>query len=300
MMSKKVSVIIPFYNNISWLCVAIESVLAQSFKDYEIILINDGSPEDMTVFLEKYGEKINYIYKKNGGPASARNLGIEEAKGKYIAFLDSDDIWFERKLELQFNLMEKTGANWSHTNYCQFNNDSPEKIKCFDLKEFSGNIFPESLLSTHIATPCVMVRSEYLKNRNDLRFAPYMRFGQDNYLWLRLSIENKLYLVPEFLCKVRITGNNASKRARAHLQVRAHIWKFLKDDSSKIFYRVKGSLLIRFLYQLCYAGNGFLCWLEKRKIKPSSLEAVSKVIFFIPYFSFKLFHKIIKFLKDKN
>lgn len=295
-----VSIIIPFYSNVSWLTEAVESVLNQTHTNYEIIVINDGSSEDLTYFLNKYSGKIIYKNKKNQGPASARNLGIELARGKYMAFLDSDDIWCERKLELQVRLMEKEGANWSHTNYCQFNNDFPEKKNCFDLKKFSGHIFPESLLSTHIATPCVMVRSSYLKNRNDLRFAQHMRFGQDYYLWLRLSLENKLFLVPESLCKVRITGNNASKRARAHLQVRAHIWKFLKDDSSKIFYSTKGLALIRFLYRFCYSGNTFLVWLEKKRLKPSILELTSKIVFFTPYIFFKVFHKIIRFLKDRN
>ena len=71
-MMKTVSVIIPFYSHIDWLYEAIESVLAQSYPIHEIILVNDGSKEDMTEFLKKYGDKIQYIYQENAGPATAR------------------------------------------------------------------------------------------------------------------------------------------------------------------------------------------------------------------------------------
>ena len=75
-MMKTVSVIIPFYSHIDWLYEAIESVLAQSYPIHEIILVNDGSKEDMTEFLKKYGDKIQYIYQDKAGPFTARNNGI--------------------------------------------------------------------------------------------------------------------------------------------------------------------------------------------------------------------------------
>ena len=87
----EVSVIIPFYAGVDWLSEAVDSVLLQTFKDYEIIVVNDGSPENMTEFLTQYSNKIKYIKKENGGPSTARNVGIDAAIGKYIAFLDSDD-----------------------------------------------------------------------------------------------------------------------------------------------------------------------------------------------------------------
>ena len=70
----KVSVIIPFYNHVEWLCEAVDCVLAQTYKDYEIIVVNDGSKENVDEFLEKYGDKINYYFKENGGAATARNM----------------------------------------------------------------------------------------------------------------------------------------------------------------------------------------------------------------------------------
>ena len=88
---KTVSVIIPFYSNIDWLYEAMDSVLAQTYPIHEVILVNDGSKEDMSEFLTMYGDKIIYLYQDNAGPATARNNGIRHATWDYIAFEDSDD-----------------------------------------------------------------------------------------------------------------------------------------------------------------------------------------------------------------
>ena len=114
---KKVSVIIPFYNGIHWLCEAVESALNQTYSNIEIIIVNDGSTEDITEFLKKFGDSIVYAYQKNQGAASARNYGIKLANGDYIAFLDADDIWLPTKLEKQIFFIEEIGAMWCHTNY---------------------------------------------------------------------------------------------------------------------------------------------------------------------------------------
>src|SRR5690554_2836035 len=100
-MEKKVSVIIPFYNGVEWLCEAVQSVLDQTYKNFEIIVVNDGSPEDVSGLLSKYGNKIIYRYKENGCAATARNLAMEIATGEYLAFLDSDDLWLPAKTEKQ-------------------------------------------------------------------------------------------------------------------------------------------------------------------------------------------------------
>ncbi len=102
-----VSVIIPVYNRAKYIEDCLNSVLNQTYKDYEIIVVDDGSTDNLKQVLLPYLSKINYIHKENGGAASARNVGIRNAKGEYIAWLDSDDRWFDFKLELQMMLLEK-------------------------------------------------------------------------------------------------------------------------------------------------------------------------------------------------
>ncbi len=294
MSNKKVSVVIPFYNQVNWLIEAIESVLCQTFTDFEIIVINDGSQEDISSFLHDYKDRITYKWKENGGPGSARNLGIEMAKGEYIAFLDSDDVWEPPKLELQVKRMDETKAIWSHTYWAQFADNQTDSIARIYGPESKNNTFPGSLASINIATPCVMIRAKYLKNRFDLRFHEKMRFGQDNYLWLLLSSEHDICLIPQILCKVRLRGNNTVKRARAHIQVRAMIWEYLGNDHLKLFYSSNVSPGIRVIYRICLIEHHFLSWLEKLSwINSNFIEITAKVIYIIPYIGFKLYKKIM-------
>jgi len=102
----KVSVIITTYNRAHFVYEAIKSVLNQTFKDLEIIVVDDGSTDNTRQVLEKHNSCISYIYKQNKGRAEARNTGIKVAEGEYIAFLDDDDVWLPRKLEKQVNFLD--------------------------------------------------------------------------------------------------------------------------------------------------------------------------------------------------
>ena len=102
-----VSVIIPTYNRASFLARAIESVLKQTYKNFEIIVVDDGSTDNTKEILEPLKDKIKYILTENKGPAHARNTGMQVANGKYIAFLDSDDAYLPIKLESQVSFLEK-------------------------------------------------------------------------------------------------------------------------------------------------------------------------------------------------
>jgi len=101
-----VSVIIPVYNRLEYICEAIESVLAQTYKNYEIIVVDDGSTSNVKRVLESYMDEIKYIYQENKGLAAARNTGIKNSKGKYLAFLDDDDLFEPKKLEIQVSVLE--------------------------------------------------------------------------------------------------------------------------------------------------------------------------------------------------
>ncbi len=103
----KVSVLIPTYNRSKSIREAVDSVLNQTYKDFELIVVDDGSTDDTGQVLNFYKDKIMYFYQENKGRGAARNRCIAEAKGEYIAFLDSDDIWFPEKLEKQINYIEK-------------------------------------------------------------------------------------------------------------------------------------------------------------------------------------------------
>lgn len=106
-MSSLVSVVIVTYNKEDTLASAIESVLRQTFQDFEILVVDDGSTDGTSQIVGSFGSKVRYLPKQNGGTGSARNLGIREARSPFVAFLDGDDLWLPNKLELQMAAFER-------------------------------------------------------------------------------------------------------------------------------------------------------------------------------------------------
>lgn len=119
-----VSVIIPAYNGASYIGEAIDSVLAQTYNNYEIIVVDDGSTDNTSQIVRAYGDRVHYIYQENQGVAVSRNQGIRASQGEYIAFLDQDDLFFPNKLFEQlfcFELHPEAGiihSGWQRINYC--------------------------------------------------------------------------------------------------------------------------------------------------------------------------------------
>jgi glycosyltransferase involved in cell wall biosynthesis len=103
-----VSVIIPCFNSEKWILSTIGSVYNQTYKNLEIIVVDDGSTDNTKDIIEANFKEVRYFFQKNSGPSSARNKGIENAKGKYLAFLDSDDLWEPKKLEKQIEIIQKS------------------------------------------------------------------------------------------------------------------------------------------------------------------------------------------------
>jgi glycosyltransferase involved in cell wall biosynthesis len=292
--NESVSVIIPFYSGVEWLREAVESVINQTYKPTEIIVVNDGSKENVDDFLYEYGERIKYIIKENGGPATARNMGIEIANGEFIAFLDSDDLWLPQKLEKQIKYMIDNGCVWSHTGYETFNTDGEKGnvIKSVNISKFEGMIYPKMLFSNPIATPGIIIKKEILMTHPLWRFNNEMRYGQDQYLWSNIATEYKLGAINEPLVRVRIRGSNAALRARVQLRARAIIYNKVVKPNQNSKYRIRGVGLLGF--KICVFGEQILCWFEKRSKSSVFLEFVSKLLYFFPWIMFKLVFKFYK------
>ena len=293
-----VSVIIPFYERVDWLKEAIESVLAQTYKNIEILVVNDGSKENVDSLLEEYGNKIKYIYKKNGGPATARNLGIEKSTGDYIAFLDSDDLWLPKKTERQIEVMEKNNAIWAHTAYETFDADK-ENYPTMEIKNidaFNGIIYPKMLASNNLATPCIMVKGNFLRNNKFLRFNDNMRYGQDQYLWINIATENKIIAINECLVRVRIRGKNAALRAIVQIQTKSIIWNLLREESQK--YKLDEIPYgIKIAFKLSNIGSKMLKKIEKLIKSNVCLEFISRILYIFPWILFKASFKKNQLLK---
>ena len=100
-----ISVLIPAYNAEKYIAEALESVLRQTYKDFEMIVVDDGSTDNTRCVVESFSGKVQYYYQENSGAGAARNHGIKLSRGDFLAFLDADDIWAENKLELQMHAL---------------------------------------------------------------------------------------------------------------------------------------------------------------------------------------------------
>lgn len=215
---KKVSVIIPFYSHLDWLYEAVESVLAQTYPIHEIILVNDGSKEDLTKFLAKYGDKIIYIYQENAGPAAARNNGIRRATGDYIAFEDSDDVWLPTKLEKQVAFMEATETMWSHTGFYYWW-PSSGRLREVNTSRDYDDIREQRRISTQLATPSIMIDAHVFMS-DKLFFPEDKRNGEDDQFYTELAKRYKISLVEEPLLKVRMREDNSNSHAIERFNLR--------------------------------------------------------------------------------
>ena len=269
-MMKTVSVIIPFYSHIDWLYEAIESVLAQSYPIHEIILVNDGSKEDMTEFLKKYGDKIQYIYQENAGPATARNNGIKRATGDYIAFEDSDDIWLPTKIEKQIAFMEETSAKWSHVGFYYWWPETGKQVLVDSSRDYD-DIFLQRHISTKIATPAVILdRSIY--EEGEFFFPDKIRNGEDDQLYTKLSKHYRIALVQEPLLKVRMRGTNSQNHTIERFHLRVQNYNNWKADGEQL------TLMIHVIY-------GFYTFYTKLFGKKSNIvkDFFAKCCWTIPY-----------------
>lgn len=204
-----VSVIIPAFNAEMHIMNSVKSAINQTLKPLEIIIIDDCST-DSTWYILNEIEKNNKNIKifrnhKNMGPAFCRNLGIRTSKGKYIAFLDSDDIWLPKKLEIQILKMENEESDFSYSAYAIINENGYSTGK---IVTGSQNINFKSLL---FSCPIGCLTVIYNKNKFKPLYMPKIPRGQDYGLWLKLIKQNpKITYINEPLALYRKTHNSIS------------------------------------------------------------------------------------------
>ena len=270
-MEKKVSVIIPFYNGVTWLCEAVQSVLDQTYKNVEIIVINDGSPEDITPFLNKYKEKVIYYKQENQGPAVARNYGMQIATGTYIAFLDSDDLWLPTKLEKQIPFMENNGFKWSHTGF-YFWWPQNNRLEIVNNKNDYDDISLQMKISFRMATPSVVIHHDVIKEHPEINFPPELRKAQDTAYFKKLAKYYKVALIQEPLVKVRMRGENTNTLVLLRFEKKNELYIETKKQPEKFSFTEKFIYTIYHIYHKIFGK-------KRNKLK----EFVAKCFWAIPF-----------------
>jgi cellulose synthase/poly-beta-1,6-N-acetylglucosamine synthase-like glycosyltransferase len=186
----RVSVIIPAYKVAPFIREAIDSVLAQTFGDHEIIVINDGSPDtvELEKELETYAGSIIYIEQSNQGAGAARNAGIRAARGEFIALLDGDDVWLPEFLSSQIKLIESDGGyDLVYADAANLTGSSLSRLTNMDFNRSAGPVTAESLISArcNVVTSSVVARRQMIVDAG--LFDEAFPNSQDFDLWLRLA-----------------------------------------------------------------------------------------------------------------
>lgn len=198
-MSKLVSIIMPSYNTAPYISDTIKSVLNQTYKNWELIIVDDCSDDKTEAVLTEFKDERIHFFKneRNSGAAVSRNRALREAKGQYIAFLDSDDLWYPEKLEMQIAFMEKNGYYFSYTNYEEIDSDGnitgvrvtgPKKITKTGMYNYC---WPGCLTVMYDTEKVGLIQIKDIKKNNDYA------------MWLKICHKADCYLLDECLAKYR-------------------------------------------------------------------------------------------------
>jgi len=215
-----VSIIMPNYNGQDYIADTIESIINQTYRNFELIIIDDCSTDDSINIIKRFQKKDSRIKlfqlnQNSGRPAIPRNYGIKYANGDYIAFIDSDDIWHKQKLEIQLSIMKKNGVSFSCTSLKNFKNI--KDIEKIYLKKFNEKIsieylsFNKLLKKNTIPNSSVIIKKNILKN---VKFIEDMRYKaiEDYHLWLKISEKGiKILKINNTLLFYRLSQNSISK-----------------------------------------------------------------------------------------
>lgn len=262
----KVSVVLPLYNAESTIISSVRSVLDQTYKNWELIIIDDGSTDNsakavsdlINTLSGEVREKILFLVQENKGPSVTRNRGIQSAKGCYIAFLDSDDAWVKEKLELQMYYLDKfknvgiVGGGFN-------------KIGGIKNKDFEQISYHKLLFKNYFLTPTVIVKKEFLEEEN-YYFNENKKYSEDQDLWLRLTYKRKGIYINQVLAKNIIGKANFGEgglSANMNLMHKGEIENFISQYQKKYISLFTLWLVIGFSYLKYYRR----IWLvQKRNI----------------------------------
>ncbi len=210
-----VSIIMPAYNAEKTIKESIQSVLEQTYQEWELLIVNDGSMDNTVSVIESYDDKrIKLINQKNGGVSNARNNALRQANGVYIAFLDSDDLWLETKLEKQLQFIKQNDLQFVYTKSYSFTNDSNDIKKYFSFVNLKFKNSEEILIYDFIPILTVLFHRDILKEIG--YFDESLQGTEDWDLWIRILQKYEIGFIKEYLTKYRIIGTGLSQNFSKH------------------------------------------------------------------------------------
>jgi glycosyltransferase involved in cell wall biosynthesis len=220
MTNPKVSIVMTVYNGEKYIAEAIESVKNQTFSDYELLIIDDGSTDGTAAAVSTFlsDKRIKYFYQTNKGVSAARNKGIAESHGNYIAFIDHDDVFLPEKIMKTVRFLEANDTyGMVYTDMFVVNENGGFISNWLDKKRFygEGGIYLNLLNECFILPTAVLIRMAILRETG--LFSEDIKSGEDIDLWLRIARRSKIGLIHEPLVKWRQHENNMSKKSKSNI-----------------------------------------------------------------------------------
>ena len=236
-----VSIIMPTYNCGGYIERTIDSILNQTYNNWELIIVDDCSTDDTENVVKKYkkDKRIKYIkLNKNSGAAVARTESMKEARGNYMAFLDSDDLWYPDKLEKQLNFMKENNYDFTCTAYEQIDENDNLLNKTIKTKKKAD--YNRILLDCPVGNSTVMYNVDSLGKFE----VPNIRKRNDDALWLQIIKKAKyIYGYDEILMKYRVRSNSISSNK---LSLVKYHWQLYRE--------IEHLSVIRSIFHICYWG----------------------------------------------
>ena len=224
-----VSIITPAFNSEKFIAETIQSVLAQTYQNWELLIVDDCSTDKTAEIISRFQDsRIKYFYNStNKGSAVSRNIALQKASGRWIAFLDSDDLWHPEKLEKQIEFMKKNNYRFSYTNYCEIDESSKEKGILISGPE----VITRKMMTAYCWPGCltVMYDAEFL----GLMQTADIKINEEYALWIKISQKTNCYLLNENLAKYRRRPKSLSSRSYFKL-IKWHYLLFRKSEEKNI------------------------------------------------------------------
>lgn len=226
-----VSIVVTCYNYGPYLREALDSVVRQTWTDYEVIIVDDGSTDETPAVAAVYAEQFHmmYVRQENMGQAAAKNIGIQRASSPWIAFLDADDVWLPRKLELQLSAAgtdSEIGVVYTDRMWVSPSSVSLEMVESRRL--VSGNILPNLFEDNIVCFSSSLVRRECFMRHGLMDRG--LRLGIDFDLWLRIAREYRFVCVPQQLVRYRTGHANLSQFKRERYETALFIMRRFLDE----------------------------------------------------------------------
>jgi glycosyltransferase involved in cell wall biosynthesis len=261
-----VSVVIPTYNRARYIAETLESVLAQAYAPVEVVVVDDGSTDDTRAVVERYVPAVTYVWQENAERGAARNRGLALARGEFVAFLDSDDVWLPGKLEREVELLRRrpdVGLVYSDTEVIDADGELRRRVRheCHE-----GWVTEHLLRRNFISIGAHLVRADALRAAGGFREDRALAGSEDWEAWVRLSLKVQFAHLPGAFARIRVHPSNTMSDAATMERGMRYAYElvsaadYLTPRQRRLLPRARAKVAFHSAINYCVAGDRKRTW----------------------------------------